>query len=209
MEPEELVRRHPRVFHVAPALAWPSIERHGLLPAADLVALHGVTGARRRDLLESPRRSPALLEAPGEPPALLRDQRPMKYLAERIAPHSSVAQFLAAVNGRVFCWATPARLARLRGARAYRDLPQLVLHLDTARLLERHGDRVGLCRLNSGAIMYPTHPVRGHDVWQPVADYPYDELRRRHGAAGALAEVTVLGPVADALDLVVEVEDVG
>ncbi|MEU5931133.1 hypothetical protein [Micromonospora sp. NPDC047187] len=40
----------------------------------------------------------------------------------------------------------------------------------------------------------------------PIADYPYDECRRRFGRDGALVEVTVLGAVPDILDLTDKIE---
>lgn len=43
--------------------------------------------------------------------------------------------------------------------------------------------------------------MRGHRSWLSIADYPYDQYRRRHGRDGALVEVTVLDAVPDILDL--------
>jgi hypothetical protein len=70
----------------------------------------------------------------------------------------------------------------------------------------RHGPRIELCRLNSGAATQKNHPLRGHRCWLPIADYPYDEYRRRYGRDGALVGVTVLDAVPDILDLTNEVE---
>lgn len=83
---------------------------------------------------------------------------------------------------------------------------QVVLHVNTRALVERHGPRIELCRLNSGAVTQKNHPVRGHRSWLPIADYPYDEYRRRHGRDGALVEVTVLDAVPDILDLTDRIE---
>jgi hypothetical protein len=121
-------------------------------------------------------------------------------------PDSSLTEYLAAINSRVFFWASAERLDRLRQAKEYRTEEQVVLHVDTRALVERHGPRIELCRLNSGAVTQKNHPLRGHRSWLPIADYPYDEYRRRHGLGGALVEVTVLDAVPDILDLTDKIE---
>ncbi|MFG1777648.1 DUF7002 family protein [Micromonospora sp. NPDC049048] len=113
---------------------------------------------------------------------------------------------LAAINSRVFFWASAERLDRLRQAKEYRTEDQVVLHVDTRALVERHGPRIELRRLNSGAVTQKNHPMRGHRSWLPIADYPYAEYRRRYGRDGALVEVTVLDAVPDILDLTDKIE---
>jgi hypothetical protein len=206
MDVEELMARHPRVFHTMSATAWPSVQRHGLLSTQKLINLFGLDAAERDRLLNAPRQQSPVLRAPGLPPAIIRDQKPMKFIAEKIDPDSSLTEYLAAINSRVFFWASPERLDRLRQAKQYRTEEQVVLHVDTRALVERHGPRIELCRLNSGAITQKNHPLRGHRSWLPIADYPYDEYRRRHGRDGALVEVTVLDAVPDILDLTDKIE---
>ncbi|WP_285560439.1 DUF7002 family protein [Actinoplanes regularis] len=206
MDVEELIERHPRVFHTMSAAAWPSVKRHGLQSTRRLIDLFGLDAAERDRLLSSPRRQSTVLRAPGLPPAVIRDQKPMKFIAEKIDPDSSLAEYLDAINSRVFFWASGERLERLRQAKEYRSEDQVVLHVDTRALVERHGPRIELCRLNSGAVTQKNHPVRGHRSWLPIADYPYDEYRRRHGRDGALVEVTVLDAVPDILDLIDRIE---
>jgi hypothetical protein len=206
MDVEELIARHPRVFHTMSATAWPSVQRHGLLSTRRLIELFGLDTAERDLLLSAPRRQSTVLRAPGLAPAVIRDQKPMKFIEEKIDPSSSLAEYLTSINSRVFFWASPERLDRLRRAKEYRTEEQVVLHVDTRALVERHGPRIELCRLNSGAVTQKNHPMRGHRSWLPIADYPYDDYRRLHGRDGALVEVTVLDAVADVLDLTVEVE---
>jgi hypothetical protein len=208
MDVEELVARHPRVFHTMSAAAWPSVQRHGLLSTRRLVDLFDIDAAGRDRLLSSPRRQSTVLRAPGLPPAVIRDQKPMKFIAEKIEPDSSLAEYLTAINSRVFFWATPERLDRLRQAKEYRAEDQVVLHVDTRALVDRHGARIELCRLNSGAVTQKNHPRRGHRSWLPIADYPYDDYRRLYGRDGALVEVTVLDAVPDILDLTDKIEGV-
>ena len=206
MDVEELVAHHPTVFHTMSATAWPSVQQHGLLSTKRLIDLFGLSAAERDRLLSAPRKHRTVLRAPGLPPAVIRDQKPMKFVAEKIDPDSSLTEYLAAINSRVFFWASAERLDRLRRAKEYRTEDQVVLHVDTRALVERHGPRVELCRLNSGAVTQKNHPLRGHRSWLPIADYPYQEYRRRYGREGALVEVTVLDAVSDILDLTNKIE---
>ncbi|GHJ54598.1 hypothetical protein Nm8I071_39050 [Nonomuraea sp. TT08I-71] len=206
MDVEELIARHPRVFHTMSAIAWPSVQRHGLLSTQQLIDRFDLDAAERDRLLSAPRKHSTVLRAAGLPPAVIRDQKPMKFVAEKIDPDSSLTEYLAAINSRVFFWASEERLERLRRAKEYRSEDQVVLHVDTRALVERHGPRIELCRLNSGAVTQKNHPVRGHRSWLPIADYPYAEYRRRYGRDSALVEVTVLDAVPDILDLTDKIE---
>ncbi|MEV6374769.1 DUF7002 family protein [Micromonospora musae] len=206
MDVEELITRHPRVFHTMSATAWPSVQRHGLLSTQQLLGMYDLDAVERDRLLSAPRKRSTVLRAPGLPPAVIRDQKPMKFVAEKIDPDSSLAEYLAAINSRVFFWASAKRLDRLRQAKEYRTEDQVVLRVDTRSLVERHGPRIELCRFNSGAVTQKNHPMRGHRSWLPIADYPYAEYRRRYGRDGALVEVTVLDAVPDILDLTDKIE---
>jgi hypothetical protein len=152
MDVEELIARHPRVFHTMSATAWPSVQRHGLLSTQRLIDLFGLDTAERDRLLSAPRKQSTVLRVPGLPPAVIRDQKPMKFILEKIDPRSSLTEYLAAINSRVFFWASPERLDRLRQAKEYRTENQVVLHVDTRTLIERHGPRIELRRPNSGAV---------------------------------------------------------
>ncbi|MCH1867331.1 hypothetical protein [Nocardioides sp. CFH 31398] len=204
MEVAELVEKHPRVFHVAAAESWPSIQRHGLLSAEALLDRYGVTGEERDSLLRRPRPRSVTLQDPELGVAVVRDQLPLKFIERLVEPGTTVEDFCLALNARTYLAATRARLDRLLGARAYRGRPQVVLTVDTVALVARHADAVRLCRFNSGACTHLSHPVRGPGSWSTIADYPYDAHRRRYG--DPLAEVTVLGGVPDVTDLVTDLE---
>jgi hypothetical protein len=135
------------------------------------------------------------LVADGLPPTVIRDQKPMKFLREKIEPGDTVEDFLVAINSRVFFWPTPERFRRPRDAREYRNQAQVILHIDTRSLVDRYENQIELCRFNSGAITQPNHPLRSRQSWVPIDSYPYADNRRKCGRAGALAEVTVLGAV--------------
>jgi hypothetical protein len=204
---EDLIARHPRVFHVASAASWLSIQKHGLLSTAALLDLHGV-GSRDRDrLLRRKREESTQLSTPGVGLAVIRDQKPLKFICEKIDPGSSLASFLEALSSRVFFAPTWDRLERLLAAREYRGSPQVVITVDTRALVARYEHVIGLCRFNSGACTQINHPVRGHESWQSISSYPYDEYRRRYKGQ-ALVEVTVPGSVPDILEMATDIKHV-
>lgn len=194
------------VFHAAAEVAWPSIQAYGLLSTERLLDLHRVAHDEQVRLLTQPRASNVELSGSGLPRAVIRDQKPMKFLAEKIESGQTMEDFLMAINTRVFFWPTRERLERLRAAKEYRGQDQVILHIDTRRLVQRYEDQIQLCRFNSGAITQKNHPARSRRSWLSIRRYPYAEYRRKHGKSGALAEVTVLDAVPDVLDLIVEVE---
>jgi len=111
------------------------------------------------------------------------------------------ADWYRLLNSFVFFWPTHARLEILLGTRAYRDRAHTVLTVGTERLLADHGGSTYLSPINSGATLFNARP-RGRDTFQRIADYPFAEMRRRRGLAGAIAEVAVKHgavPVASAL----------
>jgi len=206
MNVSELISTYPRVFHSASGLAWPSIKQHGLLSTERLLHLFDVSPERQKELLTQRRSKSVKLAAPGLPSAVIRDQKPMKFLEEKIEPGGYVESFLTAINSRVFFWPSVERLERLRNAKEYRNVEQVILHIDTKMLVERYEFQIELCRFNSGAITQRNHPLRSRESWVAIGRYPHSEYRRRHGRVGALAEVTVLDAVPDVLELVVDIE---
>ena len=130
----------------------------------------------------------------------------MKFLAEKLEPGTSLEDFLAAINARVFFWPNRDRLDCLRNAKEYRAEGQVILHVDTRKLVERYEHQIQLCRFNSGAVTQRNHPLRSRDSRVPIGGFPYEEYRRKHGRGNALAEVTVLDSVPDIIDLTVQVE---
>jgi len=99
------------------------------------------------------------------------------------------------LNAHVFFWVDEPHLKTLLNARAYRELPQAVLVLDTARLLERHLPAVRLSSINSGSILRGGAP-RGRETFLPVADHSQSRL----------VELCVIGAVPDVRALVLTVE---
>lgn len=199
MSVEEVVAAYPRLFHMTAADAWASIRAYGLQSAAALVerfdAPSTVVSRRRPQEIRlggTDASDGAVLRDNG----VLDDARLKGCLIDMDVP-----DFYRMLNGRVYLWPSRHRVDGLLTARAYRDRSHLVLTLDTATLLARHGDRVRLSPINMGSTLFTPTP-RGRDTALGLADYPFAARRRLRGRRDAVAEVSVEHEVPDAADLV-------
>lgn len=204
--PEELVARYPRLWHMAEAGSWESIQRRGLLSTSALLDLFEIEGDQRLAIESSRRPRSVTVEHPRHGTAVIRDNIPLieKVLARTLVGMSPT-EWYEALNGRVFFWLSEARLERLRNAPAYREREHDILTVDTASLLERHLHEVTLSPLNSGA----THPgakyTRGVDTFQPLHRYPWRERIRKNGKE-PVVELAVGYAVPDIVSHVIAVE---
>lgn len=191
MEKEEFVSTYPRLFHMAEDGCWPSVVRHGLRSTSALCDLFEVPAAQRLAIEERRRPKAVVLTHPEHGTVVIRDQRPFQEarLAGRL-DGMSMAEFHRLLNGKVFFWASEARLRRLLSAGLYRDRAHTVITMSTARLIERHREAVTLSAINSGATNF-VPPRRGQGTFLPVSDYPFEEWRRRRGRSAAVVEVAV------------------
>ncbi len=167
--------RYPRLFHLLPAEAWGSFQKHGLLSAAALCDLYGVAPARRAALLEQDRGKGhfAPLSAPGLPDISLRDQLLPDGLLLRCLTGGYAdrpAAWRALLNGMVFLWADPRRAAKLHGASRAR--PQILLEFDAAALLAPHAAAAMSSPLNSGAPFAMKPTPRGDETFRPLGEWP-------------------------------------
>jgi hypothetical protein len=170
---EALIKRYPRVYHMAEVGTWPSIKEQGLLSTSALLDKFGYEGEARATLEKSHRREKIALRAPGLAPLVIRDQKPMA--PDRLRPTLqdglTVEQWYKAINSKVFFWAERSRLLILLNARHYRALEHDVLTVDTASLLEKHSSRVWLSPMNSGNT-FPMARPRGLATFRRISDYP-------------------------------------
>jgi hypothetical protein len=185
------------IHHLAEAANRASIDRHGLLPACDLITLAKV-GETDRERLER-RHRPAHTELPGG--VQIRDQRPMPPKAlENCLVGMTPSEWYELINRRVFFWLDPDRLNRQRAACEPR--PQVVLTIDTRRLVAACSDRIELSPINSGSAMRRA-AKRGRATFVRHADWLASGWDTEAAALGttprarshAPAELTVLGPV--------------
>ncbi len=173
MRTERLISRHPVLYHMAEDGSWESIRKLGLLSTSALLDTFEVGGLRRYEV-ESCRR-PEMVELvhPEHGRALVRDNKPMQErVLERCLVGMEPREWYETLNRKVFFWVDRGRLIRLLGARAYRDRPHLVLELDAAGLLRRHGLRVSLSGINSGATFAMNPAPRGPGTFRPIVEHP-------------------------------------
>ncbi len=199
MDRDRLIARHPTLYHIADARNWDSIRARGLLSTSALLDRFEVRDGARESL-ESDHR-PATVSIPPAGPhpsfgvAFVRDQRPLQPSALLACLDGmTVEGWFRLLNGRVFFWPTAERRDGM--LKAYRSSEQAVFEVDTARLLDLHGDRVELSRINSG-FANPGWTVarRGLDTFQPI-----DSCRFK-----TIAELTVPGAVPDIFEATVRV----
>jgi hypothetical protein len=206
---EDLIRQHPRLWHMAEDGSWDSIAKRGLLSTSALLDFYAIEGEQRR-AIESQRRPESVkISRPGFPDAIVRDQKPMsdealkKCLAHGITP----SDWYEILNAKVFFWLSRERLRRLLGAKAYRKHSQTVLTLDTESLVRAQRNNILLSPINSGSTIMNPQP-RGHDTFLPIAQYPFEDWRKKRSARTAVVELVVTGGVPDVTDHVIAVHRV-
>lgn len=96
----------------------------------------------------------------------------------------------------------------MQSAREYEGDRQTIVVVDAAQLVARHGARILLCHMNSGATQPMAFP-RGRKTFLAIDEYPLAERWKKYGAKSALAEVTVDYAVPDLRDFVIEAYEVG
>jgi len=199
-------RRIDRVFHLAEAGNWPSIREHGLLSTRALLDLAGVRGAERARIERQQRRQSMMLPNG----AVVRDQNPMPPAALARCLHGLTAtQWYVLLNSKVYFWVDAERLDRQRRACGG---AQVVLVIDAARLLERHGGRAAVTPFNTGnARRQPA--ARGNCTFVPYAAWSEGGWAGEASALGTRprpkshrpAELAIEYAVPDAMDFVHDV----
>lgn len=200
-----IAARWPRLFHMAEAGSWPSVERHGLLSTTALLDLFAITGARR-DAIESARRPESVsITHADHGTAWIRDNKPInETVLRRTLVGMTEAEWYRTLNGRVFFWLSTKRLDTLRNAPPYKSRAHDILTLDTEALLESHGDEIELAHLNSGAVHPSATYPRGTGTFCTIADYPW-QARTAIAPYEPIVELTVPYALRDASSFVLEV----
>ncbi|MCY4596045.1 MAG: hypothetical protein OXC19_14770 [Bryobacterales bacterium] len=207
MTGNELVAAFPKVYHMAHQDSWPSIHEHGLLSTSALLHLFEIVGEERRAIEAAHRRDSVKIVHPVHGRAVIRDQKPMsdKKLASCLTNGMTPASWYRELNRRVFFWATRERLQCMVDARAYRSDPQIVLTINTRRLVDQYEDQIEVTTINTGSTAYQAQ-ARGPDTFVPLAEFDYDKSRRKRGRRKAIAEIVVNDTVPDVTDLIVLAE---
>ena len=209
--PFELGRLPRHVYHLAEEANFISIQRHGLLSANALLDLAGIHGAQRIKLEQHQR--PVHLSLPNG--TYLRDQKPMPPQAlARCLIGMQPADWYRLINSKVFFWLDPQRMDRQRRACGSRQ--QVVMVVDTKRLLDRYAKMASLSPINSGnARRKPA--VRGRSTFVPYALWLESGWNDEAAGLGTSprpqshrpVELTVDGAVPNIMDFVIRLHRLG
>jgi hypothetical protein len=204
MTSEELVRRYPRLFHVAWAGSWDGIANYGLLSTTALLDLYEYRGSERERIQSGHRPKSRCIRHSRHGTAVIRDQAAMsptalqRCLDQSEPPRLSAREWFELLNRHVFFWATRERLDAMLHGRLYRNKVHCVITVETARLVARHGAEIRLCRFDSRSTLRGgATPSRGLDTFERSAAFS--------GSSG-VAEVSVTRRVPDILDVAIRVE---
>ncbi|MBA2678485.1 MAG: DUF4433 domain-containing protein [Ktedonobacteraceae bacterium] len=195
------------IYHLTHADNLPSIQRHGLLSAQALLDLAGADKEEQQRINQHQR--PTSLALPNG--TLLNDQKPMPSSAlERCLHGMTPAQWYTLLNSKVFFWFDIERLNRLR--KVLLTTPQIVLIVDTQRLLARYSDSVSLSPINTGnARRQPA--LRGLSTFVPYTTWLQSGWASEANTLGTRSrpkshqpvELTVTGSVPDIMDFVIDI----
>lgn len=204
----DLIRLYPELYHMAEDGSWPSIQRHGLLSTRALADAWGIQAPRRDAIVGEVRGESLVIEHPEYGTAVIRDQKPINEaaLADALVD-MTVEQWLEQLNARTFFFLQRERLNGLLNARSYRGRSHVVITVDTASLLSVHEPQVELCKINSGFAQPHSKAPRGSETFQPIALYRHpDRGSPKPREPWDVAELCVIGGVADVVEHVVRVE---
>jgi hypothetical protein len=205
MEIDQLLELHPRLFHMAQHEAWPGIKALGLMSTQALLDKFEISGPERTAIIDCRRVENVRITHPIHGVAVIRDNKPMsdRALSKCLADGLTPTDWYRRLNSLVFFWTQEDRLRRLLAARAYRSTAQLVIELDTAKLVAAHGASIRLSPINSGSTVYNPVP-RGSDTFTAIQDFPYDHWRSKRGnRRAAVVELTVPYEVPNATDFII------
>lgn len=178
MRVAELIRKYPRLYHMAEDGSWPTIQKFTLLSTSALLTLYKYTGRRREQIESEWRPSKVTISCEGLDDAVVRDQKPMRPdILEKCLVEMTPTEWYRLINGMTFFWVTwSPSVEWFLGAREYCNTVNLIITVDTKKLLTLHESRVKLCGINSGSTYYDqrryTAPKpRGRDTFKGVGDY--------------------------------------
>ena len=207
MTNEELIQRHPRVWHMAADGGWEGIQKHGLLSVSRLLDLYEVSGDDRLAIESARRPHSVALSKKGLPGAVVRDNKPMfeSVLARNLQDGLAPRDWYEILNRKSFFWVDRDRLERLLKAKAYAGKPQIILEIETEALLAAHEGDVYLSAINSGQTLYGGSP-RGLSTFKSIADFPGGSGKGGSKQNPRIVELVVEGGVPDIASMVLKVE---
>ena len=188
MDASAFSKQFPRLYHLTFASNLPGIRANGLCSARSLGDLHSFEPAEREAALVLRRR--CIQEFHG---VWLRDQHAANERKMRTSlVNVTIPEWLSILNSKIFFFLDREKALRFAGA--YADYDNLLLEVDTERLLRQYADDATLCRINAGSFLYNARP-RGRDSFIPLREFTYRKTR------DTPAELALDRPVPDILDL--------
>lgn len=188
---DQIIARHPRLYHMAEAGAWENIRQHGLLSTTALLNLFDVSVPKRTRIESRHRQNDVPIHHPAYGHATIRNQTPMPPgMLERVLIDMKPPSWYRLLNGKVFFWPNESRLEKFLKARSHGDRPHDVLTVCTRSLLGQYENGIRLSRINSGAVRHISH-TRGFHTFQTIAAY------NGKTRDGLFAELAVRGCVPD------------
>ena len=185
--------------------SWPSIRKYGLKSTSALLDFYHIAGEYRRSIESCWRPESVTLEDPNYGKAVIRDQKPLHEGAlKRVLIGMSTTEWYQLLNRKTFFWVTRERLERLLKARAYRYKPQTVIIIESSMLVNRHGDKITVSPINSGATF--GGGMRGRNTFSRLPDYDFETAWRKK-KKDAIVELAVDYTVDDIADMVLTVEE--
>ena len=184
---------------------WPSIQKHGLLSTSALLDLYGATGPERTAIERQRRPDFMAVNHARLGQVLIRDQKPMTDAT--LAPvliDMTPAEWYALLNERVFFWVREERLKGLLGAYRHRD--NLVLVLDSAKVMARHAAQTTLSTINSG---YSRRWAvrRGRETFQSLDDFQLVQRVSGKVIRKVVVECAVSGGVTNVMEALLETRE--
>jgi hypothetical protein len=203
VNPTELAKHYPRLYHMAERGSWLSIQRNGLLSTEALLELFNVPPEKCRSILTQRRPEDVPITHPEHGGAVIRDQKPLnRAKLEGSLEGCSFDQWLKLLNSRVFFWLTKERLQTLMCAREYCAETHVVLTLDTLRLATDFEPRITLTPMNTGNTRPYAHQ-RGLWTFSRMSEYPFKE-RLKRPLYYTVVELAVEVGVRNIMDYVIE-----
>ena len=187
----EFIQRYPTLYHVSLASNLEQVQRHGLRSTTALLDLFEIRGQERFTLESCRRPSMVTIKHPVHGEAVLNDQFPLnESVLGRCLVGMTNREWFENLNRRVFLWPDLRRAKRFLEARMASSHKRVILAVQTKDLVELT-DSIELSAINSGTAIRNA-PPRGKNTFLPLAQYPFEERRRRTGPGRAVAEVTAL-----------------
>jgi hypothetical protein len=197
-ELEQLILRHPVLFHMAERGSWPSIRAHGLLSTSALLDLYGYAGEKRYRLESERRAESSTVSDARYGQAVVRDQKPMadSSLGRCLLDGLTPSEWYRMLNARVFFWLTEERLRRLLNAGPYASSSHDVLFVETRELIAKYRDEITLAPINTGNTKPYAQP-RGRGTFSSIDDYPYQFWFAKRRGIDPVVELAVTGGISD------------